>query len=397
MIGLLQQSDSLLDKTSLDFQRSLHAKIEWSDRLIGIKGARGTGKTTLLLQYLKQLGKPASEAAYITLDDIYFATQSLVETAKKFLQQGGRLLAIDEVHKYPAWSREIKNLYDLHPDLQIIFTGSSVIDISRQEADLSRRAMMYELHGLSFREYLAYIGAHSFAPIQLHALLEQPEEVAKRFPSDFKPYKYFPHYLEFGTYPFFRESETTYHARLRQLVRAIIEFDMAELRGFDIRNAKKMLQLLAVVSQSVPFKPNITKLAEKSGVHRNSVANYLYFLEEARLLGLLHAAGQSTATLQKPEKIYLSNPNLLHALAHEEPEAGTLREVFFHSQLRSSHRLTHHPKADFEVDGKFVFEIGGKRKSGSQIQGLKNAWLVKDEIDRPIGNAIPIWMFGFLY
>ena len=397
MIELLEQSEVLISGVSTSFQRYLAQEIEWESRLIGIKGARGTGKTTLLLQWLKQKELPAHKAAYFSLDDLYFSTNSLLETGRQFYKQGGQILVLDEVHKYPGWAREIKNLYDNFRDLQIIFTGSSIIDISKQEGDLSRRVLMYELHGMSFREFLQFTGRLVFDPIGLGDLTAADQSLRKDFPKNFRPLEHFNDYLSHGYYPFFRESESGYHRRLHQLVRTIVEYDMAELRGFDIRNAKKMLQLLYILSQNVPFKPNISALAIKSKIHRNSLNNYFHFLEEARLIGLLYPAGISFATLQKPEKIYLNNTNLLYALSNEKPDRGTVREVFFYSQLKVKHKLAQPKQADFQVDNKSIFEIGGKGKGATQIKNLPNAWVVKDDLDFPVGNALPLWLFGFLY
>jgi len=397
MIELLENSDRLVQRVSLDFKRYLAGKIDWNSRLIGIKGARGTGKTTLLLQWLKEKGMQASKAACFSLDDLYFLTNSLVETAKTFFQQGGQILVLDEVHKYPQWAREIKIIYDRYPELQIIFTGSSIIDISRQEADLSRRALMYELHGLSYREYLTMNGMKSLPILTLNQMTESNNAIRSFFPSDFRPFELFNSYLQNGYYPFSREDLPGYFQRLQQLVRLIVEYDMAEIQGFDIRNAKKMLQLLYVIAQQVPFKPNLLKLSEKSGIHRNSMGNYLYFLEEARLIRLLYPAGISIATLQKPEKIFLNNTNLLFAIASGNPLTGTIRETFAYSHLIVNHAVKLPKSGDFEIDASLILEIGGPNKSTKQISGLPEAFLVKDDLEYPVSNVIPLWLLGFLY
>ncbi len=397
MEELMEISEKLVAEAPAGFKRYLIQKINWTDRLIGIKGARGTGKTTLLLQWLSGKKWPLSQAAYFSLDELYFTTHSLLETAKRFHQLGGKLLVLDEVHKYPGWAAEIKNLYDRYPDLQIIFTGSSIIDISREEGDLSRRAIMYELKGLSFREYLAFFHGQHFDPLSLETLLSPVAALREHFPPDFKPLAHFRDYLEYGYYPFSATNRESYHQRLRQLVRMVVEYDMAELKGFDIRHAKKMLQLLYVVAQQVPFKPNINNLAAKTKIHRNSINNYLYFLREARLIHLLYPEGISVAVLQKPEKIFMENTNLLYALSEMEPSAGTVREVFFNNQLSTRHRVNHSGKTDFAVDGRFYFETGGRNKSRKQVTDLQNAWVVKDGLEYPAGQSLPLWLFGFLY
>lgn len=397
MEGLFDISNSRISQTELKFFRSLYLKIDWESRLIGVKGARGTGKTTMLLQYLKQLDIPATQKLYISLDDIFFTNHSLVEIGKEFSLRGGKILVLDEVHKYPNWAQEIKNLYDRYSDLKIVFTGSSIIDITKSEGDLSRRAIIYELKGLSFREYLELKEDIKFSTLTLEEILDSNFNFDKTFPNYFKPYQYFQDYLKFGYYPFFLESQSTYYQRLKQLVRLVVEIDMAEIKGFDIRQAKKILQLLYIISQQVPFSPNLSELARKTTIHRNSLNDYLYYLEEARLLYLLQPKNYSVSSLQKPEKIYLNNPNLLYALSEEQPNSGTVREVFFYSQLAGIHTISQSKEADFLVDNKFTFEVGGKNKKSSQISGVGEAWLVKDDILRPTQNSIPIWMFGFLY
>lgn len=397
MISLIEQSERLIANTSLDFKRYLFNIIQWNNRLIGIKGARGTGKTTLLLQWLKEQNLPAVKAAYFSLDDLYFTGHSLKDTVTLFYKNGGTVLALDEVHKYRNWSLEIKNIYDFFPDLKIIFTGSSIIDISRQEGDLSRRALMYELPGLSYREYLSMLGIIHLPAISLDDLLFHGAEIKKKIAGEFRPLEHFGSYLNFGYYPFGLPEMLTVHQRINQLIRTIVEVDMAELKDFDIRNAKKLLQLVYVIAQQVPFKPNITSLAAKTGIHRNSLNNYLYYLEQAKIISLLFPSGNSTAILQKPEKIFLNNTTLLNALAEQKSEIGTVRETFFLSQLQPFHKINMPKQGDFIINGKYTFEVGGKRKSNRQIQGVPNSWVVKDDLEYPVMNSIPLWMFGLLY
>lgn len=398
MEGLLQQSEVLKNKVSLRFKRYLYNQIDWKNRLIGIKGARGTGKTTILLQRLQELSLKPTEAAYFSMDDVYFLEHSLVKSIKEFYNKGGKYVFIDEVHKYENWSVEIKNIYDQLDDLSIIFTGSSIIDISKQEGDLSRRVLMHELYGLSYREYLQYTDVISLPSISLEEIIHSQINLSDLIPKDFRPYEYFSEYLSLGYYPFFKEDTEGYHRRIKQMVRLIVEYDMAELKGFDIRNAKKMLQLLQIVSQQVPFKPNLVKLAEKSGIHRNTILNYLHFLEEARLIKLLYPVGNSIANLQKPEKIFLNNTSLLMALSNKNNSIGTVRETFFFNQLMVNHIVEAPKSGDFIVNEKYVFEIGGQNKSSKQITNIgSNGFVVKDNAIHPIGNALPLWMFGLTY
>ncbi|MFZ9942744.1 MAG: ATP-binding protein [Bacteroidia bacterium] len=394
---LFEQSEYLLQGTSLGFKRHLYTTIRWEDRLIGIKGARGTGKTTLSLQWLKEQSLPVNKAAYFSLDDLYFTSNGLKETISRFYKQGGQILVLDEVHKYPNWSTELKNVYDVFKDLKIVFTGSSIIDISRQQGDLSRRAVMYEMPGLSYREYLNLKFGWALPVIRLSDILNNPAAIRGTLPQSFRPLEHLNGYLTNGYYPFVMEGDASVHIKINQLIRTIIEYDMAELKDFDIRNAKKMLQLLYVIAQQVPFKPNLASISAKTGIHRNSLNNYLHYLEQAKLISLLRPAGYSTAVLQKPEKIYLNNTNLLYALAEDQVERGNLRETFFLSHLSALGRV-HAPKnGDFLVDNKFTFEIGGRSKSGAQIKDTQNAWIVKDDLEFPNNKEIPLWMFGFLY
>jgi predicted AAA+ superfamily ATPase len=397
MITLLEQSERLVTNVSLDFKRYLYDFIKWDNRLIGVKGARGTGKTTLLLQWIKNQNLPTEKAAYFSLDDLYFTTHSLKDTVSQFYKNGGIILVLDEVHKYKNWSLEIKNCYDFYPDLKIIFTGSSIIDIAKQEGDLSRRALLYELVGLSFREYLVMLNNINLPTLTLDDLLFNSSEVKKKIPADFRPLNYFSSYLNFGYYPFGIADTWSVHQRINQLVRTIVEIDMAELKDFDIRNAKKLLQLIYVIAQQVPFKPNISNLAIKTGIHRNSLNNYLYYLEQAKIISLLFPAGNSIATLQKPEKIVLNNTTLLNALAEEKSITGTARETFFVSQLSTFHKVQLPKQGDFIINDKYTFEVGGKSKGQKQIEGIENAWIVKDDIELPMLKTIPLWMFGLLY
>jgi hypothetical protein len=396
MEELLEISDSLIGRTSLSFERYLKDKIAWDEKLIGIKGARGTGKTTLILQYLKRKKDEGFQVTYFSLDELFFLENSLVETAKAFYQNGGKILALDEVHKYPGWSREIKNLHDRYSDLQIIFSGSSIIDISKVEGDISRRAIIYELHGLSFREYLLFKKNLVLPLLNLEQIISSTNDLRSFFPNDFKPISFFKEYLVTGYFPFSGKNEDLYFQKLRQMIRTIVEYDMAEIKGFDIRNGKKLLQLLYIVAQQVPFKPNLSSLASKTSIHRNSLSLYLQYLAEARLIELLYPEGISVSTLQKPEKIFINNTNYLFALAEKSPEIGSVREIFFQSQLKVNHQINYSKTVDFLVDKSFHFEIGGKNKSRKQLIS-EDHFLVKDDLEYPVGQNIPLWVFGFLY
>lgn len=388
----------LQSETYTGYVRQLYQHVDWSDRLIGVLGARGTGKTTLLLQRLKLSHKNPDTALYISMDDIYFSTHTLIEFAETFRMQGGKTLFIDEVHKYPSWAREIKNLYDTYSDLQMIFTGSSVIDIHLQEADLSRRAVFYELTGLSFREFLYFKGIYSSVHFTLEEILQNHSEIALKMNKEFRPIPHFQDYLDHGYYPFFKENLNTYFIRIEQVIRFIVETELRFVDGFDVNNTNKVLQLLSILSENVPFKPNISKLSEKIGISRQTVVQYLHYLEKARLINTLNAAGVSISTLQKPEKIYLENPNLHRAIASTIPNPGSRRESFLLNQLRNAkHEVSLPNHGDFLVNRKYTIEVGGKNKGNEQLKGIEQAYFAADNMEIGVGNKIPLWLFGFLY
>ncbi len=398
MENLFIKSNLIVQQQALEIERSLFIKIDWNNRLISIMGARGTGKTTLMLQRIKKMYGLSKEALYITLDDIYFTNNLLTDFAQEFSQNGGKILFIDEVHKYPNWAKEIKNIYDFFKDLSIVFTGSSIIDISRQNADLSRRAVQYELTGLSYREFLNFAGIINLTAISLEDLLQNHVAIANQITLNFKPLQHFNSYLKYGYYPFFTENINTYHLKLEKVVRLIIEEDLQFIAGFNPQHSRKIYHLLYILATNVPFKPNITKLSEKTGISRNMIIEYLYYLDNARLINTLTAAGKSISTLQKPDKIFLENTNLLFALSPNNTDKGSLREAFFMSQLKNTgHEISLPLKADFYVDDKYTFEIGGKEKNPKQLTAINNAYFAVDELAAGTANKIPLWMFGLLY
>lgn len=398
MEKLQLKSNLLIQQQSMEIVRSQANTIDWSDRLIGLLGARGTGKTTLLLQQMKSQYGMSREALYITMDDIYFTGNRLSDLAEQFRQQGGKTLFIDEVHKYPDWAKEIKNLYDFYKDLNIVFTGSSIIDISRQNADLSRRAVQYELVGLSYREFLIFTGKADLAVLSLKDILEHHIEIAHNIASGFKPLQYFDDYLKFGYYPFFIKNINTYHLRVEKVVRLIIEEDLQFIAGFNPHHSRKIYQLMYILATNVPFKPNITKLSEKTGINRNMIVEYLHYLDNARLINSLSASGRSISILQKPDKIFLENTNLLYALSQDNVDKGALREAFFMNQLNNTrHEISLPLKGDFFIDDKYTFEIGGKNKSSKQLTGIEDSFIAMDDMEAGIGNKIPLWLFGMLY
>ncbi len=379
------------------FIRYLNAQIDWTDRLIGIKGGRGTGKTTLLLQHIQIHIKPGVEVLYVSLDELYFTSHTLTDLADDFVKAGGRHLFLDEVHKYPGWSREIKNLYDTYKDLQIVFTGSSMLEISKGDADLSRRAVVYELTGLSFREFLLIEKRLTFPVVKWQDILVDHVDMAQDISKKLKPLPSFKDYLKFGYYPYFQENKKNYHQRLAATINLVIESDLPAIEHVDYSTIQKLKKLLYILSTSVPFKPNIQKLSEQIHATRGSTLLYLDYLKNAQLLSLLRGETEGNSYMNKPDKIYLNNTNLLYALAPENANVGTLRETFFYNQLQSTSSITSSEKADFTINKKMTFEIGGKNKPTDQIKGLSNMYIAADEIEIGLRNKIPLWLFGFLY
>ena len=388
---------NLINQTEFGFERYLLVKIPWGQSLIGIKGARGVGKTTIFLQYIKKTYGVSSKALYVSLDDLYFSENKLSDLVDTFVSKGGEHLFLDEVHKYPNWSIELKNIYDNYPKLKLAFTGSSLLEILNARADLSRRALVFELQGLSFREYLKFRHAIDLSPISLEELLVNHTQIALDINAKFKPLSFFESYLKIGYYPFYQENSVFYYKQLQEIINMILEIELPLLRKTEVQMIFKVKQLLYIISQSVPFKPNVSALANKIQVTRKTVMDTLVYLSDAGILNMIYKDQFGISLLQKPEKIYLENTNFAYALNATEPNIGNIRETFFLNQLLEHHRVTYHDRADFTVNEKYVFEIGGKNKTKSQIEGLENAYVVKDQIAFGIENTIPLWLFGMLY
>lgn len=387
---LLEISNFLIRETDTTFLRYLHEKVDWSDRLIGIKGPRGIGKTTLLLQHIK-LHHQLSDTLYVVADHFYFSEHRLYDLAQRFANLGGKYLYIDEIHKYSDWSRELKLIYDLRPDLHVVFTGSSMLDIERgEEADLSRRAIMYDMNGLSFREYLSM-----FRDIHLPVLsLQQVLQHELNIPKGFLPLQHFQEYLRQGYYPFAKENN--YPIRLAQVIQNTIEVDIPYYARMNVSTAAKLKHLLMIVAREVPFKPNYQKISQMLDVNRAQVKDYMLYLEKAGLIGQLRDATGGIRSLGKVEKIYLNNTALSYHLGGGAPEIGTVRETFFYSQLHVVTDVLSSPISDFLISG-ITFEVGGRKKGQKQIETAELGFVVKDDITTGYGNIIPLWMFGLLY
>jgi predicted AAA+ superfamily ATPase len=397
MERLKQISESRLQQVHTGFTRFLMDKIHWEDRMIGISGARGAGKTTLILQYMKSNLPVDTEAVYVSLDDIYFAGNPLVYFADEFYRKGGEYLFLDEVHKYPDWSRELKNIYDNLPGLKIIFTSSSALDIYKGGYDLSRRAVVYNLPGLSFREFIELRYLLKLPVYSLEEILHKPKGIVPGIVGKIKPLKFFEEYLKFGYYPFFIESERNYSGHLINILNLILESDVPTIFNIDYYSVMKIKKMLVVLSRIVPYRPNIEKLARQAGTTRDTLLKYLYYLEKAEVVKWLTKDTFGINYLNKPDKIYLNNTNLMYALNSEKPDKGTLRETFMLNQLFVKHKVTYPESGGFLVDGKYLIEVGGPSKNGKQLASQKDGFIAADDIDFPDGRKIPLWLFGFLF
>jgi predicted AAA+ superfamily ATPase len=389
MDKLYEYFNKLLSETDTAFFRYLYADINWNNRMIGLTGPRGIGKTTLVLQHIKT-ALPIAETLYVTAENLYFAEHRLTDLADDFAKHGGKYLFIDEIHKYEGWSRELKLIYDLHSELKVVFTGSSVLDIKKGEADLSRRAMMYHMQGLSLREYLRLFHDMTLPVYTLEDILAHRVEL----PRDVRPLPLFADYLKRGYYPFAREED--FDSKLEQTINQTMETDIPYYAKMNISTGRKLKQLLAIISRSVPFKPNMTTIATSLASSRNNIADYLLYIEEAGMIAQLRDATGGIRGLGKVEKIYLDNTNLIYGLAAATPDKGNIRETFFLNQLRVRHDVISSPVSDFMIDNR-TFEVGGRNKGKKQIQDIENGYVVKDDIETGFRNTIPLWQLGLTY
>lgn len=396
MESLLLEFQSKIAYISLDIQRYLVQKIDLDNRLIAVKGARGAGKTTLLLQ-LAKIHLPLQSTLYVSLDHIYFFDHKLYDLAKQFTQFGGTYLLLDEVHKYPNWSREIKLIYDNFPTLNVIFTSSSMLEIYKSESDLSRRAVSYDLKELSFREFIIFETGISFSTYSFEEILENHNSIATELLQQIKPLPLFDKYLKTGAYPYYKENENLYYQKLQNTINLIIEIDINAVEDLQYDTLVKLKKLLITIASSAPFTPNITKLSEKVGLSRNMLVKSIKILERAGLVNELYKDTSGIGVLTKPEKLYLNNSNLMYALAGDNTKTGNVRETFFLNQFKDIHKINRSIKADFLIDQTYTFEIGGKNKTKKQIGGLEDAYVAKDAIEIGFGNVIPVWLFGFMY
>ncbi len=398
MEQLINKCSRKLQLTQTDYVRSMMNTIGWGKRLIALRGAKGVGKTTLMLQYLKMHHCDLRTSLYVSVDDAYFVQHSLVDFVAQFYNYGGKLLMLDEVHKYPGWSRELKNIYDDYPDLSVVVSASSLLNLMAGDADLSRRCVHYDIFGLSFREYMQLVHHIELPMVALEDLLNDSLSVCQAVTAQCHPLAYFDQYLSNGYYPFVLEGSDDYLMKVENVVHYMLNVELPQLRGVEVAQVRKLLSLLAVLSSNVPLQVDITKLSAMIEVSRQTLLGYLQHLSEAKLLNLLYSDETSVKKLQKPDKIYLENPNLMEALTLDTINVGTRREAFLLGQLRAAkHRVEYTSNGDFLVDGKWTIEVGGASKGGKQIANLPNGIVASDGIELSYGNKLPLWLFGLLY
>ncbi|WP_456449273.1 ATP-binding protein [Hydrogenimonas sp.] len=408
MLDRIQQySLSSLKNLSIDYRRYFFDEVDFDNKLIGIIGDRGIGKTTFLLQYLKSLEIPHSQKLYVSAEFLLLGSVKLYELAEEFEKIGGKVLVIDEIHHIPDFEKHLKLMYD-SSNLKILFSGSNAIKLEHAKADLSRRAVLYRFGGLSFREFMELKTGEKFDSFSLESLLEEHMEIAFELTKKFKPFAYWKEYLQYGYYPFyFQVPQESFLLRVNETINTTIEHDLAYIFNIEPRFTIKLKQLVALICASKPYELNITKLAQKIEINRNTLYQYIYYLSRGKVFNILHHSAKGDNIFAKPAKIYLANTNLNYAYC-SDIEIGTIREGFFVNQLKNyfslhaksaflDDRILASKQGDFLIDGKYIVEIGGKNKSFEQIKEIPKSFVVADEIEVGYGNKIPLWLFGFMY
>lgn len=395
--GLYLTSNRLVARTTTTFHRYLYEQIKWNAYMIGIKGARGVGKTTMLLQRIRDEFRDSPERAlYVSLDNMWFKTHSLSEVVEYHYTHGGTHIFIDEIHKYENWQTLIKNIADEYPDLHVVYTGSSMLKIDQNEGDVSRRQLVYTLQGMSFREYLAFEGVKDIPAITLEELLTDHQRLAMEITSDTRVLGHFDAYLKHGYYPFYKKDCDGFELRLQSVIRTVLYEDLPAVEEITYETIRKTERMLMILAEHVPQTPNMNELYGQLETNRNLGIKMLYLLEKAALLSLLTSKAKSMKQLVKPDKIFLNNSNLMYALS-PNVQIGTIREVFFNNQLAATNEINYPTKGDFIVNKKYLFEVGGRKKSFEQIKDIPDSYLAVDDIETGHGNRIPLWMFGLLY
>ena len=398
MEKLIERFRKKIAATDLSFVRSLESQINWNARLVCIRGSRGTGKTTLMLQHIKKaFADNLAKVIYVSLDNLYFSDNSLLDFVDTFVKQGGKYLFLDEVHKYPDWSRVIKNIYDDYQELHVAFTGSSLLEILNARSDLSRRALVYNLQGLSFREYLKLVANADFPILTLDEILKDNEKLSTEIVSKIKPFEYFDQYLQHGYYPYFLEGIDDYYSRLNETVNMILEIELPLLRKIDVSYLVKIKKLLTVIGKSAPFIPNVSELSSHIQISRQTLLQYFQYLEESKLIYQVFKESRGLGTLEKPDKIFLENTNLMFLLGRTETNISNVRETFAFNQMSYNHDVLFSAQSDFFVDKTYTFEVGGKNKKRKQIKDVPDSYIIADDIEFGTERSIQLWLLGFMY
>jgi hypothetical protein len=388
---------SFLTELESTFTRHIASEISWDERLLLIRGSRGIGKTTLIGQYIFEKFRFSEKALYVSMDNLVLGDRSLYYIANEHFKRGGTHLFIDEIHKYSNWSQELKNCYDSLKKLKIVASGSSILHLHKGNADLSRRAITYELKGLSFREFLNIELDQNFPVYTLEDINKNSVEIAHSIVKKINPLEYFKNYLSYGYYPFYLEGTKNFGQKLNATINQTIEFDIPLLYNLELSSIEKLRKLLYHLATSVPFQPNSSKLAQSLDISRQTLNSYLQYMEEAQILKLLWNSAKAYSLISKPEKIYLHNPNICHLIPQSVANIGNVRETFFINQVSAVHQVSHTQKGDFLVNDQMIFEVGGENKKFKQIAGIKNSYLAVDNEMMGTQNRIPLWLFGFLY
>ena len=389
--------DRRLEETDTAYHRPLYSEIDWDDRLVCIKGAKGTGKTTMMLQFLKEHPAECAKSFYVSLDSLWFANHSPLDVVEWLHNNGFERLFLDEVHYFKPWQTLVKNIYDDYPKMKVVYSGSSLMKLNAGGGDLSRRQRTYELKGLSFREFLEFEGVGRFEKLSLEDILKNHRGIAREIVSKTKVLKYFGKYIEGGYYPFYKATRGGYHERISQIVAQILERDWPETEDITLATVMKAKKMLMILAESCPQVPKMNELYAQLETDRNQGLKMLYALERAGILSLLSSKSANLGNLSRPDKIYCDNTNIMHALT-VGTNIGTVRETFLLNQLRcAGHKVSYPPQGDFLVDGRHLFEVGGRGKGFTQIKDVPDSYVVNDGVETGIGNKIPLWLFGFLY
>jgi len=393
--NIFEKSSKILKLQNYKYKRYFYHTINFDDKMVGILGSRGVGKTTVIIQYLNSLDLAANKKLYFSADSIITSSLSLYDIADEFSKSGGEVLAIDEIHKYKDFEKELKEIYDFL-DLKVIFSGSSALQLEHKKADLSRRAVLYRVKGLSFREFLELKLNSNFKSYSLDEILNNHTNIANEITTQVKPFEYFKEYLQYGYFPYYFENNETYSIKLEETINTVIESDLPIIFNIEPQSIQKLKQLVNLICSSKPYELNITNLSKKIRINRNTLYQYIHYLSMGNIFSSLKAKAKGDNIFSKPQKLYLNNPNLSFSYCQSN-EVGTIREQFFLNMLSQNHEVLYPKKGDFLIDEKYTFEVGGKNKSFTQLKGIENSFVVKDDVEIGFSKNIPLWLFGFLY